>query len=37
MNTAQKADIQLTSNVIIATPGGKVLLTRYDFGFLARH
>jgi ADP-ribose pyrophosphatase YjhB (NUDIX family) len=30
MNTAQKADIQLTSNVIIATPGGKVLLTRYD-------
>jgi ADP-ribose pyrophosphatase YjhB (NUDIX family) len=30
MSTQQKADIQLTSNVIIASPNGKVLLTRYD-------
>ncbi len=30
MNTQSKADIQLTSNVIIASPTGKVLLTRYD-------
>jgi ADP-ribose pyrophosphatase YjhB (NUDIX family) len=30
MSAQQKADIQLTSNVIIASPGGKVLLTRYD-------
>jgi ADP-ribose pyrophosphatase YjhB (NUDIX family) len=30
MSAQQKADIQLTSNVIIASPSGKVLLTRYD-------
>jgi ADP-ribose pyrophosphatase YjhB (NUDIX family) len=30
MNTQPKADIQLTSNVVIASPNGQVLLTQYD-------
>jgi ADP-ribose pyrophosphatase YjhB (NUDIX family) len=30
MSATQKADIQLTANVIIVSPSGKVLLTRYD-------
>jgi ADP-ribose pyrophosphatase YjhB (NUDIX family) len=30
MGAQQKAEIQLTSNVIIASPNGKVLLTQYD-------
>jgi ADP-ribose pyrophosphatase YjhB (NUDIX family) len=30
MSQTQKADIQLTANVIIVSPNHKVLLTRYD-------
>jgi ADP-ribose pyrophosphatase YjhB (NUDIX family) len=30
MSTQQKADIQLTANVIIVSAGDQVLLTRYD-------
>jgi ADP-ribose pyrophosphatase YjhB (NUDIX family) len=30
MSQSQKADIQLTSNVVIAAPSGRVLLTRYE-------
>jgi hypothetical protein len=30
MNSVHKADIQLTANVIIESPSGKVMLTQYD-------
>ncbi|MGL5003853.1 MAG: NUDIX hydrolase [Casimicrobium sp.] len=30
MTNAQKADIQLTSNVVIVSPANRVLLTQYD-------
>jgi ADP-ribose pyrophosphatase YjhB (NUDIX family) len=30
MNTQPKADIQLTSNVVVTSPNGQILLTQYD-------